>query len=370
VNATRLPGSLRLWGYAKAVMPRSSSHPRRSSLAGHRAAGILLGLVALAAAIVLGWPQLLDLQRAPLVAQAISFRLPVAIGATAILLLLLIPVLASRKARAVLGMTALVIALFVASTVAVLFDRGLGAPLAASDAPGSINILSWNTRGDAPGSPSIAELAVEVGADVVVLPETTEELGVEIAAQMSEAGSPMWVHTQTIDEDYKATSTTLLISPDLGDYEVVTDRGDTSTLPTVIAVPVDGSGPTIIAAHPVSPTPGNMEAWKADLEWLAAQCTSNTIVAGDFNSTLDHLSGLGESGASQLGSCADAALATGNGAVGTWTAGVPPLLGANIDRVMATPEWSVTGFEVVVSRDDAGSDHRPVFAQLSPSSLS
>ncbi len=366
----RLPESRDPGGYAEAVMPRTSPPPRRSAIAGYRIAGILLGLVALAAAIVLGWPQLLDLQRAPLVAQAISFRLPVAIGATAIMLLLLIPVLASRKARAVLGMTTLVIAVFVAATAALLVDRGLGSPVAVADSPESINILSWNTRGDAPGSPSIAELAIEVGADVVVLPETTEELGVEIAAQMSEAGSPMWVHTHTIDEDYKATSTTLLISPDLGDYEVVTDRGDTSTLPTVIAVPVDGDGPTIIAAHPVSPTPGNMSSWNTDLEWLAAQCSSNTIMAGDFNSTLDHLSGLGADDDSQLGSCADAALASGNGAVGTWTAGVPPLLGANIDRVMATPEWSVTGFEVLLSRDSAGSDHRPVFAQLTPSPAS
>lgn len=364
----RLPGSPLDGDYAGAVMPSTSPPRRRSSIAGYRAAGLVLGLIALAAAVVLGWPQLLDLQRAPLVAQAISFRLPVAIGATAIMLLLLIPVLASRKARAVLGMTTLVIAIFVASTAAVLVDRGLGSPVAGSDSPESINILSWNTRGDAPGSPSVAELAVEVGADVVVLPETTEELGVEIAAQMSEAGSPMWVHTHTVDEDYKATSTTLLISPDLGDYEVVTDRGDTSTLPTVIAVPVDGDGPTIIAAHPVSPTPGNMSAWNADLEWLAQQCSSNTIMAGDFNSTLDHLSGLGVDDSSQLGACADAALATGNGSVGTWTAGVPPLLGANIDRVMATSEWSVTGFEVLLSRDMAGSDHRPVFAQLTPSS--
>lgn len=366
----RFPGWRHDGGYAEAVMPSTSSPPKRRSLAGYRVAGFLLGLVALAAAVVLGWPQLLDLQRAPLVAQAISFRLPVAIGATAIMLLLLIPVLASRKARAVLGMTTLIIAVFVASNAVVLVDRGLGSPVAAINSSESINILSWNTRGDAPGSPSIAQLAIEVGADVVVLPETTEELGVEIAAQMSEAGSPMWVHTHTIDEDYKATSTTLLISPDLGDYEVVTDRGDTSTLPTVIAVPVNGQGPTIIAAHPVSPTPGNMGAWNSDLEWLAEQCSSNTIMAGDFNSTLDHLAGLGNDSSSQLGACQDAALATGNGAVGTWTAGVPPLLGANIDRVMATSEWQVTGFEVLLSRDNAGSDHRPVFAQLSPADLS
>lgn len=332
--------------------------------------GVVLGVLTAAIGLVIGWPQALGLQREVLVAQAVSFRVPVLIGAVALLLLVLLVMAGSRGARRTLGPTAAAIAVFALATGGIVASRGLGdAVVPDTVADGDIRVLTWNTRGDEPGSPTIAELALELQADVVVLPETTEPMGVEIATQMADAGSPMWVHTRTIDEDYKATATTLLISPRLGDYVVVTDEGDTSTLPTVIARPL-GDGPTIIAAHPVSPTPANMDAWRADLEWLADRCTGSTIVAGDLNATVDHLAGLGVDGDENfrpvLGECADAALASGNGALGTWTAGVPPIMGAPIDHVMATRDWAVTGFEVIRSRDDAGSDHRPVFAQLSP----
>jgi hypothetical protein len=33
---------------------------------------------------------------------------------------------------------------------------------------------------------------------------------------------------------------------------------------------------------------------------------------------------------------------------------------------MATPNWQFTGMRVIESRDDQGSDHRPVLAQLRP----
>lgn len=345
------------------------SAPRRSGAAAFSA--ILLAAVTAAIALVLAAPQLLGLQRTLLVAQAISFRVPIVIGATVVLLLVLIVLTASRGARRVLGPTAIVLVVFVIASVLLVGSRGIGDPrVPETGSESDLRVLSWNTRGDEPGSPGIAALAVSLDADVVVLPETTESMGVEIATLMAEAGSPMWVHTRTFDEEYRATSTTLLISPDLGDYEVVTDAGDTSTLPTVIATPVDGDGPTIVAAHPVAPTPVNMASWRTDLEWLAERCTGDAIVAGDFNATLDHLAGLEHDGSGvdgaefDLGSCHDGARATGNGAVGTWTTGLTPLLGAPIDHVMATAQWRFTGFAVITTEDRTGSDHRPVFAQL------
>lgn len=343
--------------------------PRSRTSAGVRVAAIALALVALAAAFVLAAPQLLGLQRTFPIAQAISFRTPIAIGVTCALLVLLILIVSSRGARRVFGGVAIVFALFVVSTGGLIVMRGIGSPeIPAEHSADDIRVLTWNTRGDEPGSPTIAQLALEVDADVVVLPETTESMGVEIATLMREAGSPMWVHTRTIDEEYKATATTLLISPELGDYVVVTDEGDTEVLPTVVAKPLGGDGPTIVAAHPVSPTPGNMDAWNRDLEWLSTQCTGNVILAGDLNATIDHLAGLERDRTAEfhsvLGECADGALATGNGAVGTWTTGLAPLLGTPIDHVMASSHWRFTGFAVVTSVDLTGSDHRPVFAQV------
>jgi endonuclease/exonuclease/phosphatase family metal-dependent hydrolase len=65
-----------------------------------------------------------------------------------------------------------------------------------------------------------------------------------------------------------------------------------------------------------------------------------------------------------MGDCIAASLTTGNGAVGTWPTRLPPLLGAPIDNVMTTPDITVTGYRVITSTDDAGSDHRPVVARL------
>jgi endonuclease/exonuclease/phosphatase (EEP) superfamily protein YafD len=167
----------------------------------------------------------------------------------------------------------------------------------------------------------------------------------------------------------KARSTMVLISVDLGEYARDDSRGGTDTLPSVLAVPLDGTGPTIVGAHPVAPVPGEMAGWRQGLDWLAARCAGdNVILAGDLNSTLDHYTGLDaasdESGG--LGGCRDGARVTGNAAVGTWPTSIPTLLGAPIDHVMATANWEFVGFRVIATHDGHLSDHRPVVAQLRP----
>ncbi|MGT2424931.1 endonuclease/exonuclease/phosphatase family protein [Amnibacterium kyonggiense] len=103
-----------------------------------------------------------------------------------------------------------------------------------------------------------------------------------------------------------------------------------------------------------------------DLAWVAARCSErNVLIAGDFNATIDHLDGLGPA-QGRLRDCRDAALATGNAAVGTWPTSVPALMGTPIDHVLATPNWRFTGFRVLADDDAAGSDHRPVLARLAP----
>jgi len=88
------------------------------------------------------------------------------------------------------------------------------------------------------------------------------------------------------------------------------------------------------------------------------------VMAGDFNATIDHMAGLGKAGGA-LGTCRDAAVGTANGGVGTWPTDLSPLLGTPIDHVLASRHWLATGFRVVTDLDEAGSDHRPVVAQLS-----
>ena len=345
---------------------------------------LLRALILIGAAVILlvvTWPQAFGLHNSWVVAHLVSFRAVAVIGAVVGLVLLGV-LRFIRPLRRTLGMAMVLLALFGIANVGILASRGFtttvsptqGQLSAEADAD-SVTVLSWNTLGDAPGAAVIAAQALAQNADVVTLPETTEETGILIAEAMRDAGRPMWVHTLAFDLVSKARSTTVLISPDLGDYTVTNAAGsgppgNTNVLPTVVAEPVDGTGPTIVAVHAVAPIQYEMSNWRSDLDWLATQCLGDDVImAGDFNSTLDHMAGRASvGGGSVLGNCSDAALSIGSASVGTWPTAIPALLGSPIDHVMATPNWRVLDLQVIESLDEAGSDHRPIVATLTPAS--
>lgn len=333
---------------------------------------ILAVVVVLAAAVgllILAWPQLFGLQRADGIAQAVALR--GALGALALLAMLLLVLLAMlwRRARRWLAAMAILLIAFAGAQAWVLGARGFGGQGFQTPSEGAVTVLSWNTLGDAPGPEAIAELVRESGADVVALPETTYETGAEVVAILAAGGTPMQQFTYAYDTVSASKSTTLLVSAELGAYEADLSRPTTAVLPSVVATPVDGVGPTLVAVHAVAPIRGEMDGWREDLEWLAEVCAiPGAIVAGDLNSTVDHWAGLADPAVdgADVGACRDAAIATGSGALGTWPTWLPAVVGAPIDHVLTTPGWTTTGFRVVGSRDGHGSDHRPVLAQLEP----
>ena len=325
-------------------------------------------LAAAVAAVVLAWPQLFGLAWTPIIAQVVALRglgAAVAIGAALVLTVIAILAPGARRFFASLAVVALA---FAAINTVVLATRGFGNLSFETATSSDITVLSWNTLGDEPGASTIADFAIENDVDVLALPETTNALGVEIAALMDAAGRPVRVHTVAYDQVSKANSTTLLISAELGEYSVDADAETTAILPSVVAKPLDGRGPTFVSVHTVAPLPPMEPVWYKDLEWTASVCEEgdNVIMAGDFNATLDHFAGLPRFAGADLGACFDAAQATDNAAVGTWPTRLPAILGAPIDHVLATSQWTVTGMRVVESLDGAGSDHRPVLVQLSP----
>jgi endonuclease/exonuclease/phosphatase (EEP) superfamily protein YafD len=321
------------------------------------------------ALLIAAWPQLLGIQREAGVVQVTTMRgLLTAIALLGAVLFLLVAAV-GRTVRRFAGAVALLLLLFAGVQLAVLSTRGAGATEFAAKEAGDLTVLSWNTLGDQPPVPTMVELIVAEDADVVVLPETSEEYARALESSLGAAGIPMQVVPLSYDLISKARSTMVLVSDDLGEYVRDDSRGGTDTLPSVVAVPVDGSGPVIVGAHPVAPVPGEMTGWRQGLDWLAARCAGeNVILAGDLNSTLDHYTGLdaASDASGGLGGCRDGARLTGNAAVGSWPAVLPALLGAPIDHVMATPNWEFVGFRVITDQDDAGSDHRPVVAQLRP----
>lgn len=311
-------------------------------------------------------PQTVGLQQHAYIAQAIAFRAVLLVMAVAVAIVFLFAGIVIRPLRRFLATAAVLLIVFAVITGGVLFERGLGSTSFAAKKTGDVTVLAWNTRGSAPGASRIAALALAEHADIVSLPETRSATAEEVAAIMKRSGSPMSALTLAYDQVNSAHSTSLLVSARLGDYSMSTDKTTTRILPTVIATPRDGHGPVIIAAHPVAPESHYLPDWSADLRFLSKACSGDDVImAGDFNSTLDHQAGLGVRSAT-LGQCHDAALATGNAAVGTWPTNIPALLATPIDHVMATSNWKVTGMRVITSEDTAGSDHRPIVAQLTP----
>lgn len=335
------------------------------------AAVLTLGLAG--TLLVAVWPQLFGLELVPGVAHIVSLRAVAAVGALAGLIAVLLVALVIPPFRRLGASLSVLLLLFIAATGAVLATRGFGssdpgavtAVQAADTAVDDLTVLTWNTLGDAPGAAEIARLALETSADIVSLPETTRETAIEVALAMKGEGRPMWVHTLALDEISKARSTSLLTSVDLGTYSRDTSKGSTSVVPSVIVTSDDGTGPTIVAAHPVAPITGYFDAWREDLEWVKGACTGeNIIIAGDFNSTIDHYGQLANAPGRTIGDCIDAAQATGTAAVGTWPTDVAPLLGTPIDHIMATDNWTATHVRVILDRDGLGSDHRPIVATL------
>lgn len=309
--------------------------------------------------VLLAWPQLFGVQTTLIVAQLVAFRLPIAIvlalgaaafGAAAIL----------RRRWGVAAGLAVALAVTSIGSTGVVVVRGLGGSLPVGD----LTVVAWNTQGGAASPERIARFLLDSHADIVSLPEMGEVAVAEVARLMSLEGVQMNADTAYGETGYSDIPTSVLISDDLGEYRIDASAGSTPRLPSAVLRPVDGEGPTIIAAHPMPPFPFSMGAWRSGLQWVADRCTdADTIVAGDLNATLDHLAGLGVDGGT-VGECRDAARETGAAGVGSWPSSAPSWLAAPIDHVLVGSAWKVRGFEVVTSVDDAGSDHRPVVAVL------
>ncbi len=257
-----------------------------------------------------------------------SFRGVAFVVALALIVLFTLIALISPHLRRFMAGLALLLVVFSAVTLGVLVMRGLGNPSMPTKAPEELTVLNWNTLGEAPGAQAIADLVVQQEADVVSLPETTAATAAEVADVARRPGTARcrcsrWRSTTCRRRAAPRSSSARASASTSRDDS----QGSTPGLPSVVAVPADGTGPTIIAAHPIAPVPGEFSKWRDGLTWLSGVCDApNVILAGDLNATLDHFAGL-EVGEAELGACHDAAKATGNAAVGTWPTVLPQFLG-------------------------------------------
>ncbi|MGV2983611.1 endonuclease/exonuclease/phosphatase family protein [Microbacterium sp. AGC85] len=322
-------------------------------------------LVCLPVALLLTWPQALGAQRVHGVAQLIAFRAPlalallcVAVVAAAVLLLF------RRRARLPASIAAgVAIATLVAAlgNGGVLVARGSSATDTADLMDGDLTVLVWNAQGGATSPAAVAELVLEVHADVVSLPEMDEDAAAEVARLVALEGmhfSPATTRAVAGSVEESWIPTSLLVADELGSYELDEAAGWTPGLPSGVWRPVDGGGPSIVAAHPAPPLPESMDDWNAGLHWITEKCStlgSDVIIAGDFNATIDHL---------ELENCQDAAAKAGASATGTWPSTIPAWLASPIDRVVTGSAWTVLDARVMEPSAPGGTDHRPVVAVL------
>ncbi|MCK3770161.1 endonuclease/exonuclease/phosphatase family protein [Microbacterium aerolatum] len=334
-----------------------------------RLLGVLVTVLFAIASAVVVWPQFFQLEQTYPFAQLVAVRGLVLAAFLAIALLSLLLLLA-RPLRGFAASILIVALLAAAATGAIGAMRGFGTGTLPEKTDASVRVLTWNTAGEAVAAETVADAVLAQQADVVTLPETAESVGERIAVMLREQGQPMWVHHVRfgdVENGPQAWETTILISPELGDYSVIASSEDgssnTSSVPSAVVMPLSGTGPTIVAVHAVAPRIEAMEHWQSDLKWIADQCPEGDfILAGDFNATLDHMAGLG-TGGGDMGYCRDAASRTATGVTGTWPASYPEILGAPIDHVMASQNWEPTGSLVL---DASGSDHRALVVQLDP----
>lgn len=267
------------------------------------------------------------------------------------------------------GALALVLLLVGIGHGAIIYDRGVANPsqlgpdrglTQSQTGDGSITVLTYNTLGGATTPTQLVDVIVSDGVDVVVLPETSTADGEQLVALLAEQSMSFQQFdngTSQYNPDFE--STVLLISSSLGEYVQTSASNDSRS--SVSAAPANGSGPQIIGAHPIAPVPALHDQWRTDIAGTYDLCQTDGsfILAGDFNSTVDHQLALGAD-------CTDGGEEAGSAGLGSWPSGLPSLLGSPIDRVLHDGgTYRGTDARLV---DVGGSDHRGLVVRLTPQS--
>ncbi|MGV9183794.1 endonuclease/exonuclease/phosphatase family protein [Arcanobacterium canis] len=332
----------------------------------------LIGVVIAAVAIISVRPHVFGLSTGELrfpLAQLIAMRGLLAVGFLSVGLILGIfgairyTIVNAGRIAASLAVVLVFVGLAHASTVwwrgssnpdRLAADRGISIDGRGN---GQITVLTYNTLGGATDSDQLARVISDEGVDIVVLPETSTARGNELVGKLAQSGYS-FQHFNTSTPQYNAEfeSTVVLVSDALGKYHTTSvAHGHRSG---VSVAPVNGHGPQIFGVHPVAPDYSLMPSWRKEIAQAYSLCETKGpfILAGDFNSTVDHQLALGSQ-------CVDAGVQAGSGGLGSWPSWVPELFAAPIDRVLTDGSYRGTEGRLVKV---GGSDHRGLLVRLAP----
>ncbi|MET8079683.1 endonuclease/exonuclease/phosphatase family protein [Streptomyces sp. NPDC005303] len=114
-------------------------------------------------------------------------------------------------------------------------------------------------------------------------------------------------------------------------------------------------------AHPMPPLPGQLGVWRRELrrlrDFAAAAGEAPTVLAGDFNASQDHAAfrAILDTG------LRDAARLAGSGRTPSWPARTAPVIGAQIDHVLVSADFSASDARFL---DLADTDHRALLVDI------
>lgn len=227
-----------------------------------------------------------------------------------------------------------------------ILPRAVGGPTDAEGAQGPhLRVLTVNLRRGGADPAAMVALARDTRADVLAL----QEVDADAMAKLDAAGLGELLPHRVVRRGNSFHGTVLLA------------RAARDPLP-----PVDGvvtpmararlGRVELVAVHTMAPQgPGRVRGWEHDMRALPGAGGALRVLAGDFNSTLDHaelrrLIGTGYE---------DAAEQVGAGLRPTWPVGGrrPPV---TIDHVLADPR---TGVRAVATHRLPDTDHRAFFAE-------
>jgi len=233
--------------------------------------------------------------------------------------------------------------------------RVLSSPDDAPAGTTTLTVMGANVLGGGADAGRVAEVIRERRPAFVSLPEAQVDVRQRIEVGLSGLGYRGYTF-QSSDAPVSATS--VLVSPELGGVTFDTGRGATEFGHVFVTGGTLGRL-RLVAYHSYPPMLGSLGVWKRDLEAVGSWCSEGipTIIAGDFNATVDH----GPFRQALGSSCRSVAPAVGEGLQGTWPSDRPAALRTQIDHVVVTNGLAPIDF---TSYDILGSDHRAVVARL------
>jgi endonuclease/exonuclease/phosphatase (EEP) superfamily protein YafD len=307
---------------------------------------VVLSVLFLVIVAVPLYPELFGLDEVTPFAQLVAFRPQELLVVLALALLMLV-----RRGWRMAAVLAAALALVGGALTA---PRQFSAARPAPAGSRVLTIMVANVLGGGARAADVAQVIRDRKPDLVSLPEAQVDVREEIRAQLQDLQYKGYTAQPS-----KAVegATSVLVASSLGNVSFASEPG--TTFGNIVVTGGNLGQIRLIVYHGFPPLTDSVTTWKNDLLHVRRWCTQDppTIVAGDFNATVDHADFRQALG----GYCRSVGPTVGGGLQGTWPADQPAVLRTQIDHVVVTRQFEPGRFTTYPIQ---GTDHRAVVATV------